>query len=460
MEHNYELLSNMNNNADTKFPPGFITLPNLEHQFSTIRNTTGALIIAYMPMVESKDLGLWNQYSEANQDWISKSNGDDSGFNQIFPYIWMYSDEDYDQRKLSGGTVYEVDVHHQHQHQRDLLVATPTTSSSQQRELQEDDDDEVPHITVTVDQGPFAPIWTCSPPPTPKETDSINYNLFGRSAFQTAVDLIGITREATFLDVGNQAAWFGHEEHAEDLQTVIAHPVFDDFDHHQGNIIGHLTAIVPWTVIFNDILHGQEDETKPIHLVLENSCGEVFTLEVMNEHATVLDPENDAHDSCYDYLKMSRTFVDFANPATLANDVNHCVYTINAYPTAEFEDEYLTKAPGFYTLLVLCIMLSTTLFFLLFDFLVQRRQGQVLAMALKQNAIVSSLFPKNVQAKMLAEVDQETSRLSAVGKAGIKSYLKDSTGSGGGAGSGKMDKSKPIADLFPEVTIMFADIAG
>ena len=42
--------------------------------------------------------------------------------------------------------------------------------------------------------------------------------------------------------------------------------------------------------------------------------------------------------------------------------------------------------------------------------------------ALKQNAIVSSLFPKNVQIKMMAEAD-ENDKLGKVGRAGIKSFL-------------------------------------
>jgi class 3 adenylate cyclase len=44
------------------------------------------------------------------------------------------------------------------------------------------------------------------------------------------------------------------------------------------------------------------------------------------------------------------------------------------------------------------------------------------------------------------------------GKAGLKKYLNDTPA--GQPEMAGMSKSKPIADLFPETTIMFADIAG
>jgi hypothetical protein len=98
-----------------------------------------------------------------------------------------------------------------------------------------------------------------------------------------------------------------------------------------------------------------------------------------------------------------------------------------------------------------------------------------MATAERQNAIVSSLFPKGFQAKVLQQMEADNNRLSKTGKAGIKNFLFDSNVYGGAEGGTskelsvndksmdghkRLDKSKPIADLFPETTIMFADIAG
>ena len=77
---------------------------------------------------------------------------------------------------------------------------------------------------------------------------------------------------------------------------------------------------------------------------------------------------------------------------------------------------------------------------------VQNRNNKVVDAAARSNAIVSSLFPSNVRDRLLAE-NQETD--------GKKSNTR----------TGKSDrndvyKSKPIADLFPETTVLFGDIVG
>eukprot|EP00539_Tryblionella_compressa_P008436 CAMPEP_0178765990 /NCGR_PEP_ID=MMETSP0744-20121128/18796_1 /TAXON_ID=913974 /ORGANISM="Nitzschia punctata, Strain CCMP561" /LENGTH=677 /DNA_ID=CAMNT_0020421623 /DNA_START=22 /DNA_END=2051 /DNA_ORIENTATION=- len=98
--------------------------------------------------------------------------------------------------------------------------------------------------------------------------------------------------------------------------------------------------------------------------------------------------------------------------------------------------------------------------FLLFDCLVQRRQAAILSTALRQNALVSSLFPKNIQKQLMEELDQQEAVKNKTGKASLRSYLNDEVMEVEDAPLKGGDKSKPIADLFPETTIMFADIAG
>ena len=77
--------------------------------------------------------------------------------------------------------------------------------------------------------------------------------------------------------------------------------------------------------------------------------------------------------------------------------------------------------------------------------------------AKKQNAIVSSLFPKSIQKKLMEEVTADyklqRGRLTT-GKVGLKNYLSEEDK------VNEATNTKPIADLFPETTIMFADIAG
>ena len=88
-------------------------------------------------------------------------------------------------------------------------------------------------------------------------------------------------------------------------------------------------------------------------------------------------------------------------------------YNVTVYPTREMAKTYNTAEPIYYMLLVLFVFIFTPIVCILFDCVVQRRQEKVMTTARKQDVIVSSLFPKNIQAKIMAEVDHEHNRMSA-----------------------------------------------
>ena len=85
----------------------------------------------------------------------------------------------------------------------------------------------------------------------------------------------------------------------------------------------------------------------------------------------------------------------------------------------------------------------TSVVFFLFDCFVRRKVDQVTKVAQKQNAIVSSLFPKDVQDKLMAE----TSQHGKGGKAGIKSYLTPDQESENSLRESTVS-SKPIAGKY------------
>jgi hypothetical protein len=103
------------------------------------------------------------------------------------------------------------------------------------------------------------------------------------------------------------------------------------------------------------------------------------------------------------------------------------------------------------------------LIFALYEFTVQRRQKTVLASVAKASALVSSLFPKEVQEPMLRkEKKHEEAFLLVIGlpmKHQIKDFLKDSDET---TAQGALSKpwSPPIADLYPSASVIFADMVG
>lgn len=430
-----------------QYPRGFLTLPHMEEHFGSARNASGASVLAYVPLIQPDALELWANYSFENQGWIARYNAfhnDDGLVDPILKDIWDYSEDDEFHAYLKDECEYK---------ERSEMTQDFDTANDELR------------IPLKPQDRPFSPIWTFSPAPKPSDTTIINHDLFSRDAFKAAVQTVDSTRKPLFLDVCNLANWFNViGTSSNSVEAVVAYPVFEDFSGH-GNIVGHMIEILPWAYFFKNIL---PEGTEPVKVVLESSCGRASAYEIRGRQIKLLNPNQDLHNEEYNAMAVSSIFADFANsPEVIGEGLEGvCIYTVSVYPTAEFESAYESQKPVHYALVVLSVFVCTSMLFFLFDFLMTRQRNRVMDTAKKQNAIVSSLFPKNIQAKMMQ--DLENNKLSKIGKAGLKSYLFDTqtpsrndvNNTEASAIGGFSDKSKPIADLFPETTIMFGDIAG
>jgi class 3 adenylate cyclase len=165
-------------------------------------------------------------------------------------------------------------------------------------------------------------------------------------------------------------------------------------------------------------------------------------------------------------MRFEIPFYNFLQDST-KDAPGHCVYTLTAYPTKELEDEYHSKLPILMTTVVataFCLMILT---FLAYDWFVQRRNQMVVGAAARANAILSTLFPKNIRDRLFAEREMEEASREKTpdefngNKARLSSFLTESRNlNADGADDDFMYKSKPIAELFTETTIMFGDISG
>lgn len=375
-------------------------------------------------------------------------------------------------------------------------------------------DADYPIVDAGVDGEEFyTPVWQISPPPDPTDTSIVNYNLLSKSIFRKAVNLLSVTKQPALLDLCNQATWFQISTFGDILQTVVVLPVFDkhpkrpnidkgnsdggnDDGDNSPKIVGYWTAIIPLRVFFEQIL---SDGVAPIRVVLENDCNEVITFELQGPKVLLITPDGDEHYSKHSDMALDAIFAPFVPSQAFYNVRNErgeyeetlstCRYVVTVYPTKQMADRFLTNDPIWYTAIVLSVFIITSILFIVFDIVVQRRQDKVMTTARKQDVIVSSLFPRNFQAKILAEVDEDEHHhrhLSNFGKAGLKTYLTSndksvsrlrnpsalspptlssmpsftSNSTNNTNNKTAIDRSKPIADLFPETTIMFGDISG
>ncbi|KAL7556532.1 hypothetical protein ACA910_018274 [Epithemia clementina (nom. ined.)] len=90
--------------------------------------------------------------------------------------------------------------------------------------------------------------------------------------------------------------------------------------------------------------------------------------------------------------------------------------------------------------------------FLAYDRFQRKRNTKIVANAAKSNALVSSLFLSNIRDRLLQPVSTTKNTMPRSNMGKLQFFLD---GSDSEAGSGE---DKPIADLFLETTIMFADI--
>eukprot|EP00980_Cylindrotheca_fusiformis_P005417 scaffold1157_cov122-Cylindrotheca_fusiformis.AAC.9 len=230
------------------------------------------------------------------------------------------------------------------------------------------------------------------------------------------------------------------------VDSQIAQPITEN-----GKLVGMLWLRLPWREFLDNLnVEGLFGMVAVIRSSCDIGLGELVDNE--NEISYSLDASGavflgyfDAHDTQYNDLGVSHVIVE--------NDIDedqipegHCVHklTLDLYPTEEFEAAFNTSKPIVYTSVVVAIFAFTSLVFLLYDYSVGKRRRKFMERIMKQDMIVSNVFPTAIRDR-LYNSDQEGSNQD-----GLLDPL------GGGPGS----RGLPLADLFPETTIMFADIAG
>lgn len=76
--------------------------------------------------------------------------------------------------------------------------------------------------------------------------------------------------------------------------------------------------------------------------------------------------------------------------------------------------------------------------------------------AVASTAIVSSLFPSKVRDRLMEQENDKT----PAGKTSLTFKNDPTIDKNAGVGEDAYKKSLPIADIYPEATVLFADLAG
>jgi hypothetical protein len=190
--------------------------------------------------------------------------------------------------------------------------------------------------------------------------------------------------------------------------------------------------------------------------------------------------EGDFHDIKYDDTEEIIQLSASENPETTreTNLPGQCSYSFHTYSSSRYVNFTYSNAPKRFTITIVCVVLILALSFVMYDKAVYRRNVKIVNASLRSNRVVSSIFPSHIRDKLLAEPDTSERDNRSLASHMLftdgpnKKTRSQSIGFGESVGtlcvpdlieddlSVLFSSKPPIADLFPETTIMFADIAG
>jgi Adenylate and Guanylate cyclase catalytic domain len=446
-----------------------VTLPDFELHGSNARVQADAVVLYFIPVIKDETRAGWEEYAAANRGWIYDAFDKENA--------WKAAQD----AKFGLGINDEV------------ATEQDNVTEGNGRMLQDAERPE--HVTfedgynlrihdgdnsTLFGSGPFLPLWQLTP--VLPVTIYMNYDLLQHfavsGALQEAIrsEEIVLSQAHDLKDPGDteneseslynaflMAGQYRHDTalYEGDPTTNVIYPVFDSFGPNR-TLGGVIMASMYWRLSFAAVL---PETAKGVICVMENSLNQSFTYRLDGPKVTFLGP-GDRHDPKYNHLVVSADVAEYLrakrgpeNEAFNAADINmaHCRYKLYVYPSQDTEAKYVNSEPITYTLMVAGVFLVTSLIFILYDWLVTRRQRIVMKKAVQSAAIVSSLYPKQVRDRMFQEGSgNKTSdawRASLQSENGdridLTSYNTEHAQSG-----------RPIADTYEACTVLFADLAG
>jgi class 3 adenylate cyclase len=431
--------------SNQSFP--FVTLPDFERRAAFTLQLAQVLSIAVNAIVSQDNRAEWEAYSVLNQGWLAEG----------LSLQQAVVDED------------ENESVQQFQNQTSSGVLGEDVTSSL---------DIVPFIfsleeggttsAYETGPGPFVPIWQIAPAiPLPS---LINFNGLThpttqaelRTVLATGQRLVGpaadysddldpsIAGRKALLNLFLNRWKSGGNDYEEGPVSEIYVPIQDRFGPN-STMAGVFSSTIYWQVYFTDIL---PETAQGVICVLENTCSQSFTYVINGAQASYLG-QGDLHDPSYDEYMIETGFGAFIGRDNVAASRDgNCYYNVRAYPSKEMEELYITREPLYFTLTLVAVFVFTSLVFVAYDCLVQRRHTVVNKSALQSNAVVSSLFPEEVRSRLPSLYASKTERDAATKS---MQHEKDDNDD---SFDDYYDDSLPIADLYPNCTVLFADIAG
>eukprot|EP00980_Cylindrotheca_fusiformis_P012356 scaffold3033_cov91-Cylindrotheca_fusiformis.AAC.2 len=256
--------------------------------------------------------------------------------------------------------------------------------------------------------------------------------------------------------------------------SQVMQPIYDTSDTtaEYRNLVAIFAMQLDWREFFKNILTQSQDG---VVVVLRSDCStnillrfginetdtevdhledlaveDVITYQVDGPDVVLLGYE-DLHDPRYDALEATEVFVDLGfDKKDLPEGKCVPTLTLHFYPSEKLEATFRSAEPAIYASVIVVIFVFTSLVFLLYVYFVGRRQRIAMERIVRQDKIVTDVFPTAIRDRLYEAQNQPTGK-SRRGGHDLLAGFED--------GSNDMG-SAPLADLFPSVSVVFADIVG
>ena len=268
------------------------------------------------------------------------------------------------------------------------------------------------------------------------------------------------------------SGYINPSENAFEPVIDVFYPIIDDIsyvdvsNHATANktLVGVIAVSIYWREFIRNILPPGSDG---IIVMIRSPCNLPFTYQINGPDVTFIGVRDD-HDSKYDHLLMESKLVDLKSFALRTGvytgaPINEsiCPYTVSIYPSDIMKSSFTSQNGTIAVISVLLIFAFTSLVFFMYDCSVERRQNKIMTTAIRSSEIVDSLFPSNVRSQMYTAQGEKQKRQQQTGNDNIGdgSYGVDESMNGSGALSQLLNQGS-IAQVYPNTTVIFADIVG
>jgi len=388
----------------------YVSLPDFDLRADSIRRLGGLLSVSLHPLVSLDQKERWQDYSVSNIDWLEQSINRTASHNGT---------------STAAVTIGDVDIFKRNPNNT-MFCRSPNAPDGFPQEIFNLEPKSRYGACVDSGENSTFPLWQSHPPvPAAINLNALSFpdsikalqNLknggdivISRMFFPDSAEarLDSPSREGR--DDGFINLLLGKQEKLNDALALIYYPIFRTIDFSSGRIVGIFVATIQFGEIFSNNLPTIMPNQESLLCVMENGCGDVVSYLVTGDTAQLMG-SGDRHNR--DFSGMGEHVTLEWLPDTVhgiharkngvTSDKGFCPYTLSVYPHDNLYDSHITSQPIIFSISFAMAVFAVTMASLTHDYFVQRRMKRALKSAKENRAIVSSLFPENIRARMIQE---------------------------------------------------------